>query len=80
MRGMVSLWIADLHEDISSIYPETEDEEAVSQEHSMQTYAARQEQDRMMSQAKMERDRARLQFRKVVEGGGQVAQNIKETL
>jgi len=80
MRGMVSLWIADLHEDISSMYIETENEEALSQEHSMQTYGARQEQDRMISRAKMERDRARLQFRKVVEGGGQVPQNIKETL
>lgn len=83
LRGMVSLWTADLYEDIYSLYTEPEDGDAASQERSMQiytAYAARQEHDRMLTRAETERERARSQFRKVMNEGGSIPPAMKETL
>jgi len=83
LRGMVSLWMADLYEDIHSLYTEPEDGDAASQERSLQiytAYAARQEHDRMLMRAETEREKARSQFRKIVDGGGQILPASKEIL
>ncbi|GAB7339852.1 hypothetical protein MBLNU457_6387t1 [Dothideomycetes sp. NU457] len=83
LRGMVSLWMADLYEDIHSLYAEPEDGDAASQERSMQiytAYAARQEHERMLMRAESEREKAQSHFRKSLSGGRQLPPAIKKII
>ena len=81
LRGMVGLWVADLHEDSSppAVAPDAGGEVDSSTER-LQPYAARQESYRNVERARAEREKARNCFARVVKVGGKLPSLVRSVV